>query len=261
MLRIETVPVRVIAVSLLAAASAARAGETPSTAAPSADSAHLDTAPAALDWKPAANGTTAGLLSQDPQDQATSKDQPAAKDQAAPTTSPTPAKLEESAGPLRYGDPGSTWVTLGGGAADNGTDLDENIFARFNYFIAKDVEMFGEVGAWQFSQEGKDSTGFNLAMVVRWHFYDDGKWTLFTDVGIGILAATDPVPRREGIEGTNFDFTPRAGGGFTRQLTDDGVRLEVGLRWAHVSNARISGNNDNPGRDSLMLYAGLIFPF
>ena len=28
-----------------------------------------------------------------------------------------------------------------------------------------------------------------------------------------------------------------------------------------VSNARISGNNDNPGRDSVMLYTGLIFPF
>ena len=84
---------------------------------------------------------------------------------------------------------------------------------------------------------------------------------MFTDLGIGLLGATDPVPRRGGTEGTKFNFTPRIGGGFTRQLNDEGVRLEVGLRWAHVSNGRISGNDENPGRDSMMLYTGLIFPF
>jgi hypothetical protein len=186
------------------------------------------------------------------------KDEQPQKTEEAP---PTPAKLEQGRAQLRFGDPGYQYVALGAGLADNGEDVDENIFASYSYFIAKDVEFFGEVGAWQYSQVGKDATGFNLSMVLRWHFFDRGKWTMFMDLGIGVLAATDPVPRRGGTEGTQFNFTPRAGGGFTRELTDDGVRLEVGLRWAHVSNARLSGNNENPGRDSLMLYTGIIFPF
>jgi hypothetical protein len=179
-----------------------------------------------------------------------------------PKSEPPPADSAKLNQPDRvFGHSGTTWATLGGGVAYNGKDSDENIFVTYEYFIANDVEVFGELGAWQYSQEGPDSTGFNISMVVRWHFIDTGKWTVFGDLGIGVLFATDPVPRRDGVTGTNFDFTPRAGGGFTRQLSDDGVRLEVGFRWAHVSNARISGNNDNPGRDSAMLYAGLIFPF
>jgi hypothetical protein len=69
--------------------------------------------------------------------------------------------------------------------------------------------------------------------------------------------STDDVPN----DGTSFNFTPRLGVGFTRQLTDSGIRLEGGLRWAHISNARITGDADNPARDSAMLYVGLIFPF
>jgi hypothetical protein len=117
------------------------------------------------------------------------------------------------------------------------------------------------VGIWNYDQEGKDATGFNPSLVIRYHFYHGEKWTFFVDGGIGFLFSTDPVNRTDGDEGSSFNFTPRAGGGFTRELGEEGVRLEMGLRWAHVSNARIAGNNDNPGRDSLMLYAGLIFPF
>jgi hypothetical protein len=205
-----------------------------------ADAAGLDLAPARIDIQPQATPA-----------------EPAKSEQAAAQ----PAKLETGPARVQFGDAGTTWTTLGGGMAYNGKDSDENIFLTYEYFIAKNVELFGELGVWQFSQPGPDATGFNLSIVTRWHFINKGKWTLFGDIGIGLLGATDPVPRRDGEVGTQFNFTPRAGGGFTRQLSDDGVRLEVGLRWAHVSNARISGNNDNPGRDSLMLYAGLIFPF
>jgi lipid A 3-O-deacylase len=37
------------------------------------------------------------------------------------------------------------------------------------------------------------------------------------------------------------------------------VRLLVGARWHHISNANLY--RDNPGRDSLMGYVGLSFPF
>jgi Lipid A 3-O-deacylase (PagL) len=235
---IQTAPARVdVGVPASAAVGTALAG----LSAGSGESAGLDLAPAAVTY-------------------AQPQDQPKEAESSSPPPA-SPAPQAPSPARLRFGDPGSMWVTLGGGVASNGEEMDENIFGRFNYFIAKDVELFGELGAWQYSQPGKDSTAFNLSGVLRWHFYDEGKWTMFIDLGIGVMAATDPVPRVGSSEGTKFNFTPRLGGGVTRQITDDGVRLELGLRWAHTSNARISGANDNPGRDSMMLYAGLIFPF
>jgi hypothetical protein len=181
------------------------------------------------------------------------------KPEAAPTVEP--AKLDLKPASVNFGDAESMWFALGTGAASNGEDTDFNIFASLSYFIAKDVEFFGELGAWQYNQPGKDATGLNLSMVIRWHFLDTGKWTMFGDIGIGVMVSTNPVPVRDGHEGTDFNFTPRIGGGVTRQISDDGTRLELGLRWAHVSNGRISGNDDNPGRDSMMLYGGIIFPF
>ncbi len=179
--------------------------------------------------------------------------------QPAPTSEP--AKLDLKPVGVKFGDAESMWFTLGGGAANNGQDTDFNIFGSLGYFIAQDVEFFGELGAWQYNQPGKDATGLNLSMVIRWHFLDTGKWTMYGDIGIGVMVSTDPVPVRDGAVGTDFNFTPRLGGGVTRQISDDGTRLELGLRWAHVSNGRISGNDNNPGRDSLMLYGGIIFPF
>lgn len=177
------------------------------------------------------------------------------------TTTVTEAKLDASSPGPEFGKTGSRWVSIGAGAASNGDFTDLNLYGRYEYFIARDIEIIGELGVWNYQQEGKDATGFNPALVLRYHFYHGERWTWFIDGGIGFLFSTDPVNRTDGDEGSSFNFTPRAGGGFTRAIGDEGARLEVGMRWAHVSNARISGNNDNPGRDSLMLYAGLIFPF
>lgn len=162
---------------------------------------------------------------------------------------------------MTFGEAKSKWWGLGVGAATNGEDTDMNLYGRYEYFIAQNVELFGELGGWTFSQEGKDAFAVNTSLVIRYHWFNNGRTTIFVDGGIGLLFSSDPVNRSGSDDGTSFNFTPRLGGGVTHQLTDEGVRLEVGLRWAHVSNARISGANDNPGRDSGMIYAGLIFPF
>jgi len=188
--------------------------------------------------------------------------QPETAAEPAPTMAAVDEKpLDVVPSRLEFGQTGSRWISVGGGAASNGEFMDLNLYGRYEYFIAKDVELIGELGIWNYEQDGKDATGFNPALVIRYHFIHTDKWTFFLDGGIGFLFSTDPVNRVDGDEGSSFNFTPRVGGGLTRELGEEGVRLEVGLRWAHVSNARISGNNDNPGRDSLMLYAGLIFPF
>lgn len=170
-----------------------------------------------------------------------------------PTADPAPAPQ-----PVRFGEAGSRWWSIGAGVANDFADsTDVNLHGSISWFIAQDVEFAAELGVWYYHQPGDDQAGINPNMVFRWHFVNTGTWTVYTDVGIGLLAATGEVP--EG--GTSIDFTPRAGLGVTHALGDDGTRLQVGVRWAHVSNARIAGDDDNSGRDSVMLYAGVIFPF
>lgn len=160
--------------------------------------------------------------------------------------------------PPRFGDAGSRWWTIGTGVADNLIDsVDTNVHFAYTYFLAQDIEFTSELAGWHFNQPGENTFGVSAVMVFRWHFVNTGAWTVYADTGVGFLVATDSVPDK----GTSFDLMPRAGVGFTRQLTENGARLQVGVRWHHASNARIFGDAKNPARDSAMLYAGIIFPF
>lgn len=213
-----------LAAMITASAGVAHAGE------PAADSMQLNGSPAAFRW-----------------------DQPAEEPAAAPDAD------GERRGPApAYGTAGSKWWTVGIAGADNFQNaVDTNIHGAYSYFLAKDVEWALEGAVWHFNQPGDNPIGGSASMLLRWHFVDTGDWTVYADAGIGLLLATDDVPP----DGTSFDFLPRAGVGFTRLLSDDGLRLQVGLRWHHISNARITSDSDNPGRDAAMIYAGLIFPF
>jgi hypothetical protein len=170
-----------------------------------------------------------------------------------------PAGSATNAPPVHkeYGREGSSWLTVGGGAAPNLTNAtDYNLHVGYSVFLVDKFEVGGEVGAWYFDQPGPNAEGLSLHLTMRWHFIMTHNWSVFLDAGIGVMGATDDVPSG----GTGFDFMPRAGVGFTRRLTDD-VRLEMGIRWHHISNARIHGESRNPSRDAAMFYAGLIFPF
>ncbi len=165
-------------------------------------------------------------------------------------TSPGPAKP--------YGTAGTEWILFGTGVAhdfDSNTDL--NLTLGYSGFLAQDVEWMLELAAWYHSQRGQDALSLNPAMEFRWHFYNKAKTSAFLNVGIGILGATDNVPSG----GSGFNFTPRVGIGMTHQVSADGTRLIAGLRWHHISNARINGEIRNPSRDAPHLYLQLAIPF
>ncbi|MFZ4573714.1 MAG: acyloxyacyl hydrolase [Phycisphaerales bacterium] len=170
---------------------------------------------------------------------------------------PADVKLESEPAAVEFGRADSQYWSVGAGIANNFSDeTDGNLYVGYSYFVAQDIEIGGELGVWYYGAE-QDVFGVNPNLIVRWHFVNTGAWTVYTDVGIGLLATTDDVPD----DGTSFNFTPRAGGGVTRRISDSGARLQLGLRWAHISNARIEGDENNPSRDSIMLYGGVIFPF
>ncbi len=158
-----------------------------------------------------------------------------------------------------FGTGHSWWWSVGAGVAggDRTAHLDYNGFASFEYFIVKNFEVGMEFGGWFFNQQGKDSAAGSFNANLRYHFINTGRLSVFAEAGAGFILGTQPVPTR----GTAFNFTPRVGMGLTWRLSQSRTRLLLGVRWQHISNARAFGTGRNPGRDNMMAYAGVMFPF
>ncbi len=179
-----------------------------------------------------------------------SQDQPGAADPAQPV----------SMQPI-FGQPGHWWGQIGGGYAAEAVEKDAahdiNLAFTASTFLVEDFELMLQLGGWYFDQPGDNAWGLNFNLLFRWHFLSFDTWTLFMDGGAGMLATTDLVP--DG--GTGFNFTPTAGGGATIKLGQSANRLVLGVRWHHISNARIEGEDRNPSRDGIMGYVAFQFPF
>lgn len=176
----------------------------------------------------------------------------------APSLSPSTDELGADT-ISRFASARSQWLTFGGGWANNfDKENDFNLHITYSYFLADKFELAVEGGLWYFDQRGRDAVGFNGNLILRWHLLHDDEfnWTGYIDAGMGILASTSNVPSG----GTSFGFTPRIGLGFTRRLGDGPARFQAGIRWHHISNARIQGDSRNPARDAPMIYAGIIIP-
>lgn len=179
---------------------------------------------------------------------------------AAQPQSPTPTADAQALTRQVFGHAGTMWLSVGAGfATDLGHNSDASANVAWSLFLADELEFRLELAGWYFNQTGPDTGAISAEMMLHWHIFhdDDYIWTLFGEVGIGILVGFDSVPSG----GTEFNFAPRVGFGWTRRITDDGARLELGVRWRHLSNGRIEGDARNPARDSVMLFAGVLFPF
>lgn len=113
-----------------------------------------------------------------------------------------------------------------------------------SHFIADEVEFSVELTGWYFDQTGENTGGVNPGFNFRWHFLHDASydWTIFGEAGIGLLFAFDEVP--DG--GTGFNFTPRAGVGFTTRIDDSGDRLQIGCAGSTSPTAASKGTGGTP---------------
>ncbi len=178
------------------------------------------------------------------------------------------AWLEDAAPPEapRFGAKGSwRWNMTGGAAVD--TDESQNRFYQagggLSFFVIENFSLEMEFNGLYFDQIDENAFALNFNFLARWHLLadDEGLWSFFIDGGGGCLLATDTVPGPEPADprgGNHFEFTPQAGVGYTVDL-DGRARLVAGVRWHHISNARIRENN--PPRDSAYVYGGVSFPF
>ena len=177
--------------------------------------------------------------------------QPAQIDLSAAASTPSPQSS--------YTNADTTWDTFGAGAS---TDFDElsdiHVTAAIEHFVVDDISVIGELALRDFDIPGDDVQAINPAIVFRWHFWStpDNDWTAFADIGIGIQFSTDDVPQ----DGTSINFTPRAGFGMTKAISDN-WRIQFGARWSHISNGRIFGDDDNPSSDGIMAFVGFTTTF
>jgi hypothetical protein len=128
----------------------------------------------------------------------------------------------------------------------------------FDYYLLDRVAVEADFPLYHVDRSGLPGTiagGFTL--LARLNFLEFDPWSVFIDGGAGALLAGNRVP----AYGTNFNFTPQAGFGFTYRL-HDGVDLIAGSHFFHLSNAGADGGNHNPGINGAMEgYAGLMFRF
>lgn len=156
----------------------------------------------------------------------------------------------------RFGEAGTGRFEIHAGY---GYDVkDDNWVAQggvaFNEFVEDGVAIRVEVNGLHVNQINGDAQGINVNLMFQWHFMRRETWSIYADAGVGMLYTTDDVP----FNGSSFNFTPQAGFGATFDVADD-VRAVLGLRWHHISNANTF--EENPGRDHIMFFGGLSFPF
>lgn len=163
----------------------------------------------------------------------------------------------------RFGDPRHwRWALLGTAAFDIDDDAEYYGGAvAFNYFLTPDLSAVFEFGGHYFDEPAgvpSDTGGGSLGALIRWHFYtnQDRTFSAWGEVGAGLLIADQEIPQ----DGSEANLTPQAGIGASWQLGDSPNRIMGGARWHHISNANLSGSDDNTGRDSILFYLGIDFP-
>ena len=162
--------------------------------------------------------------------------------------------------PADYGRTDSWWWSASTGV---GIDLlrdseSYTLSLGASYFLVDDFSLDVQGSLHFLDQERDDATAASTALLFRQHWWlDEEKTTFFLDVGVGLLAATADIPE----EGAAFGLTPQAGVGLSFPLDEGRSRLILGVKWHHISTARLNGSDNNEGRDALMGYIGLTFPF
>lgn len=182
----------------------------------------------------------------------------------APPTPEVQAKPGEQAPPPPFGEQGTwRWYVQGGLGLDVSDASNQTYLlgGGVSYFIVDGLSLNLELNGLAVNQVGDDALGLGLTFLARFHFLNRPRWSMYAEVGAGILGTTADVPGPTAEEprgGTRFSFTPQIGGGCTFQISPD-MHLVTGIRWYHISNANTSA--DNPGRDSILFYCGVTVPF
>jgi hypothetical protein len=126
------------------------------------------------------------------------------------------------------------------------------------YYFLNDVAAIAEAAGVVQHIDGESGSadayggGFNL--LLRWHFLQIDRLSLYADGGGGFVEYDRDSPPL----GTRFNFDARAGLGATFRLSER-THLMGGARFFHQSNANIEGEDRNPQVNGAEFYVGLMW--
>jgi hypothetical protein len=132
-----------------------------------------------------------------------------------------------------------------------------------NRSVSDTLALRGELYGIGAEHTGTDTVGGGFNLIGRWHFYRKDNWSVFAEGGAGMLQTADSLP--DGVpgqqnDGTHFNFTTHLGVGGAYQLRDS-IDFVGALRFTHISNAGLSGSDENPGINAIGGYVGLSIAF
>jgi hypothetical protein len=170
----------------------------------------------------------------------------------------TTAQPEEMpAIPTTWGKEGtSRWGFSGGFAKDlkESNNTLGTLGVEYEYFVNDNLSLDLGLFFMDIDQIETNVRGLNFTLQLRWHFITKESWSMFIEGGAGLLRTSNNAPS----SGSTFNFTPQAGIGFSFDIGNNN-RWLIGTKWFHISNANTYSSN--PGRDSLMIWTGISFPF
>ncbi|MEM1445669.1 MAG: acyloxyacyl hydrolase [Planctomycetota bacterium] len=132
-----------------------------------------------------------------------------------------------------------------------------------NYYFRDRVAFRTELMGLDITQEGNDAAAGGVSLMTRWHFLERDRFSLFLEGGFGVLFSDVSVPDASATQfedGTHFNFTTQGSVGATYRLFER-THLIGAARYLHISNAGLSGDDENPGSDFVGGYLGLMWEF
>jgi hypothetical protein len=151
-----------------------------------------------------------------------------------------------------------TFQTYGGYLNDLGPQDQEGGFvsAGLGYYVFDGVSLSAELTGYGISQPGEDAVAGALGVVLRHHMVEFGDESFFVDVSFAPFEASHRVPQG----GTRFNFVTQSGIGWAHGLSRDS-NLMLGVRFIHLSNAQLEGNDRNPSINGISAYVGFMWRF
>jgi hypothetical protein len=155
-----------------------------------------------------------------------------------------------------YGKGVWTAQAYGGYLNELGPHDQEGGFAAFgaSYYFRDNMSLGLELVGYGISQPGPEAFAGGPQIVFRHHLVNTRDTSFFLDLTAAFAEANERVPG----EGTRFNFVEQFGMGVTRDLSGN-AHLLAGVRYYHLSNAGIEGQERNPSNNGIVGYVGLLF--
>jgi opacity protein-like surface antigen len=104
------------------------------------------------------------------------------------------------------------------------------------------------------AHDEEDGYGIGINVLAKYHFVNVGRFSLYGDVLGGAFWVSQDFP----TGGTELNFTYGGGPGLSYKIRD-GLYIDGGIRFQHVSNFFIEGRDRNPIFNSFGGYIGVMW--